>query len=100
MLSSIMDRCCRLSRPQMHLELVMSNTEMVVWQKGRPADTLAIDARTVGTSQITQQQQTIRLDDHTMHFGNALVIETQITLFLPPDQREVFGDLDGRTALE
>jgi hypothetical protein len=35
-----------------------------------------------------------------MELGNALVVQAQVAVFLPPDQRDVFEDVDRRTTLQ
>jgi len=85
---------------QENAKLEPGYAQVVIGQQDGAADTQAIDACAVRAAQVAQEQEAVRFDDQTMHFRDALVVETQITIFLASHQREVIVDVDGRRAVK
>ena len=46
------------------------------------------------------QEQTIRLDDHAVELGHALVVQAQVAIVFAADQRHIPREIDGRAAIE
>jgi hypothetical protein len=87
-------------RTEEDTETIMGNTQLIVGQQGGPTNPGAVDARAVGTAKVAQDQQPVSLDDDTMHLGDALVLQTQIALFLATDDNKVLVDVDRGTSIE
>src|SRR5436305_798272 len=84
----------------MDAELEVGNDELIVREQCSPANTLTIDTCPVGAAEVAQQEQSVRLDDHTVHFRDALVIQADVALFFPADDSEILDDLDRRAAVK
>src|SRR5207302_5753463 len=81
-------------------ELEVGNRQVVVGKEGGATDALAIDPRAVGAAQVAQQEQSVCLDDHAVHLGDALVVQPKVAVLLAADERQVLDDLNRRTTVE
>ena len=91
----------RFARSQMNFELDRSKGQFIPGQQCAARDLLPVDFCAIGASQIPDEQQTVGPGNGAMKFGDAVVVQRDITqLPLSPDESQIPGDDDRFSSVE
>src|SRR5271157_4384156 len=84
---------------QVNTKLVAAQRDPVVGQERRPANLLTLDLGAVGADQVADHEQSIGLDQQTVPFGEAGVVDNDIAVSAPADEHDIARDGDWRISV-
>jgi hypothetical protein len=84
---------------QVNTKLVAAQRDPVVGQERRPANLLTLDLGAVGADQVADHEQSIGLDQQTVPFGEAGVVDDDIAVPTPADEHDIARDGDWRISV-